>query len=427
MELTRRQILGGAAATALALGGRRTADAAESVLVYDTATWPFYPEVVNPAFTQKTGVGVDYKKNSFFGFHDALATELVSGNTQIDVTYTFGAWTREFERYLLPLEEAGGKDAVARVRDEHFAYAVDAVSASGIVYGVPRLEFVMLCFWHADLLKQAGFDGEKGPRDYKEFLTMVQALKKGRQYGFANQWKSGAISRQYLIWLHLNGGTLYDRDGYLITDSPAGIAAAQDMVDLAGSGAMHPQSLQTTSFVDINRVFAQGEAAIVFNFQGAYQYATDPKTSAMPGDVRVGIIPPKATSGSVDAADGYAILKSSKRRRLAHDWVTFALSPEMQKAHFLKHGTFPSIKSVYRDPEVQKSVHGPVIPVMMEQLKYDVRRYNRPAYQAIFNVMDAELTLAVTKQKSAAEAMKAIAQQTRSVVDEEKPRWRPGA
>jgi hypothetical protein len=38
MELTRRQILGGAAATALGLGGRRTADAAESVLVYDTAT-----------------------------------------------------------------------------------------------------------------------------------------------------------------------------------------------------------------------------------------------------------------------------------------------------------------------------------------------------------------------------------------------------
>jgi multiple sugar transport system substrate-binding protein len=266
--MTRRTLLGSAAATGLA--ATMPAQAAPAKVVYwhhFTSQEEFaglkrvmelfaqrYPDI---ALQQENIPNPDYM---------AKFTAAVVANTRPDVTMIAA------ERLADMLAMNGLIDLTARVNawPNKANYPQDrwsGASSGGKTYGVPAFTFVDWVYYRRDWFEKAGLSGP--PKNLDEFVIAAKKLTdpSKNQYGFGLRGGPGGYA--YLIDLIESFGSPFVIDGKNAMDKAKTLAAVKWYSDLATVHKVVPPSAANDGFRQIMEGFKTGQTAMTWHHTGS--------------------------------------------------------------------------------------------------------------------------------------------------------------
>lgn len=194
---------------------------------------------------------------------------------------------------------------------------------------VPVTRQTSYLFWRKDKFKAAGLDA---PRTWDDVVAAARKLTAPEtgQFGIAMAGKPDFQIRQ--IWetiLYSNGGNLIDRDGKVIAGSPQSLRATEVYRDLFASS---PPGSMANAYVEINRIFGQGSAAMVVSLPVVLTQllSSDPSLAG-----QVGAVIPSDNGGDATMQNyrGWCVFKTSKHPELAKDFIKSLFSTEAYADH----------------------------------------------------------------------------------------------
>jgi len=390
--------------------------------------WLASDAVLNP-FTQKTGIKVNAIVDSFFVIHDKLASTFASGVYAYDACYAWGAWMSEFLEFFQPLD-ALGLEVPSDLKDDLIPWTRIAPTFKGRWYGLPNAFWVMLLHTNKKMFDEAGLEV---PTSWDKFLETCEALKKkfGRDgvYPFAAGFQQGYLFPHYCAFLHGNGGSLWANDAKrtVTCDSKEAIAAVEDMITLYDN-YMDPGAIEWIAGVQSGKAFYTEKAAMTLYYPWhsivATKYYNLTTVAALwPGK--------KVRSGSGSAAEAMAIPKTAKYPKEAFELMKYNASADIDVGKPLAaddkyESTWPIRKSSYDDPRLANLVYPGFVQLVREQATYRCTRYERPAYQKMNDIIEAEIVNALKKVKTAEGAMKDAADLIEPIVDDEYAKYGGG-
>ncbi len=250
---------------------------------------------------------------------DTALTTAIAGGTAPDVVYMIPDELAQFraQEVLEPLNDAlktGG----------YRKSSLDAVTYDGKIYGAPILMSVIPGICDAKVLKEVGVD--KPPTTWAELAALGPKFKaKGKYVTHIIASTETTLNSTFYPWVWQAGGSPFDDAGKPTLDSPAMVAAATYLGDLAAQGFVKR---------DEAAVNLLAEQTVVGRRQvGCVYYATATGMASVWGK-DVMITPPlkdkaQATYGTVGS---FTVLKDSENKSLAAAWVNFITSDEQLAA-----------------------------------------------------------------------------------------------
>jgi ABC-type glycerol-3-phosphate transport system substrate-binding protein len=154
--------------------------------------------------------------------------------------------------------------------------------------------------------------------------------------------------------------------------------------------------------VDPDMGFQNGKYAMVFN--GPWKVRTLQKAEI---DFGVALIPagPRGTSTTVGGTN-MVIFRNSEHQKEAADFLAYLVSSAVQ-AHWANElGQIPVNLNAYSEVDTLKH---PYMKVFMEQMKTAVPRPQVPDYPHVENLVNPELEIALSGEKSVQDALSAVA------------------
>jgi multiple sugar transport system substrate-binding protein len=320
-------------------------------------------------------------------------TELASKNMILDVTSRYPAG---WEQDILP-------------------GTLNTVTHDGRRYGVPWLPGGKVFFYNKDLLAKAGM----APAQMETWEGCVAAArqlksKKVVEYPFIWSWSQAeALICDYAQLLGAFGGSFLDSDGKPAWNIGGGLQALQWMVRSLEEGLTNPASTKALED-DVKKSLLQREAAMALNWDYVYAASKDPKETQYPGQLVVSVTPagPTGKRPSVDGGMGLSVTRGSKNPDVAWKLCAFLASREQQMAH--ADNSLPVWKSAYT-PELAK---GREELVAADQKTYGdlISRPRVANYNAVSQVLQAELQAALLGRKTAKKALDDAASQARALL-----------
>ncbi|MHB9037960.1 MAG: extracellular solute-binding protein [Armatimonadota bacterium] len=299
-----------------------------------------------------------------------------------------------------------------------WSLARPSVVYEGRVYGFPANVVTNGIWFNKDIFDEHGIKYPKGPWTWKELLTVAQRLterdKNGRvkRYGLLCSWYWW---RQFIIqW----GGRTYTADGTrCIIDSPEAIAAAQFMHDLIYKYRVMPSPAEEATMAtqggwgsDSIAAFSAGKGAMALG--GRWWLSSLRKHSGL----RLGAVecPHGRYRVFLGAARVTLINKHSPRRYQALEFLKYAAGKEYNE---LVNQQADALAPVIQYSYGSAYTHNSAYPaedfhaVWRDAAKYTVPEQVSPFVmsQVATRILDRQMDLARTNQKTPAEALKAAA------------------
>jgi multiple sugar transport system substrate-binding protein len=193
----------------------------------------------------------------------------------------------------------------------------------------------------------------------------------------------GAVDTAYQNFLRtllLEGGEMWDASYRVRFNSEQGIDALTRLAALLHTQkVMDPASLSTGDATNLNPLFADGTAAMIFAWPFAYATARKSIPKSEIGNAAIpGIHLPTA---SIDGSEGFAINRYSRNQLAALEFLKFASSPYCQKRMVVEEGWLPVNRTLLNNPAMVAAL--PVIPTYKVASKYPIKRYGAPWYGAV--------------------------------------------
>jgi trehalose/maltose transport system substrate-binding protein len=164
-----------------------------------------------------------------------------------------------------------------------------------------------------------------------------------------------------LEWLASSGGgTVIDSGGVVTVNNPSAVSALERAADWVGT--ISPPGVTTYAEEDARAIWQSGNAAFMRNWPYAYALGRepDPETGERPEIAEAFEVCPLPSGGEGPAAalGGWQLMVSrhSRRPELAVELVRFLASPEEQKIRAIRGSLTPTVRLLYRDPEVLEAV-----------------------------------------------------------------------
>lgn len=246
----------------------------------------------------------------------------------------------------------------------------DLVTYEGTTYGVPYHDGPEIFHYRGDLFEsiaeQEAFREAYGrplhvPKTWPEFVdvaefftrpeddlwgTVVAALPDGHNNVY-----------DFLVQLWSRGGDVLDDRGRPAFDSDAGREALQFYHDLVHEYEVVPPNVTEMESVEAGRFYADGHAAMMWNWAGFGAMAEDPG-SAVFGNANYGLIPRADANAGRHAAltvlYGLTIPAGSEHADLAYEFIRHAVTPDNDKVTTTE-GASGTRFSTWRDPEVLRA------------------------------------------------------------------------
>lgn len=389
--LSRRSLLAGvgAGAAVLSLGGRgRRISATQGtngeVNVLYIADQNDHFKTVSEAFTQETGIGVNYETMpaEYLSGQQLVTTRLAAGETDLDVF-----WCDDFQSamygaagWLEPLDpvvEEFGIDL-----DDYVPTLITDVSTwEGSLYRLPWTAEPELIFYRTDYFEEAGV---KPPANWDEFVEVATALSTGPDrfgIGLCGQ-KAGTLGNEIQHWANQAGGAInaLDQEG-----SKQAITFYKDLF------AKHKVAPPSTPQEDYNTVlqgFLDGKYAmwwvwdVFLGVMTSDQEFWKDQVSVMVPQLKG----PDNAETSIGCW-GWAINGLSGRKDQAKQWIEFTSRPEIMK-HEMLRGNAPARTSLWTDPEYQE--RAPQLPFMVQMTEGGESPFQaRPVTPGIQEIYDA--------------------------------------
>ena len=407
MLINRREIIGGAAATAgvFASASVRAQDksmAGQEVKVLSVQATQFAAHAKRAAaFTEKTGIKVTYVYVPFAALRERLTAEMVGASNDFDVITAMDVWIPPLvDKYLAPLD----KDIAARKIDlsRHPDAFLSAAKFPTGVYGLPNRCHIQLLWYRKDLFEKAGL---QPPKTWDE---MVEAGKKVQDQ---NPGVAGITipyaktdGQNLMVWYNYlwgQGGDLFDDKMKPIFNSEAGYKATADFTDIILKHKITPAGAASFNEADSSTAFFQGKAAMVPVWWHIYNRFRLPDALIKPEQGGFVPLPSYPGKGPTTYTNQwiYGLNKASKSRDASIAFLDFITTPEVEKSILLDPAESDVVSvhwSNLRDPEVNKrfsGMHG-IAAKALETTKKSIP--NIPEFLPIVDSLSAAMSNIVT-------------------------------
>ncbi len=386
-----------------------------------------YVQALVPEFEKETGIDLEIEVVNYAEMHTKLVPQLVAREGSYSLIVVDFYWVGEFFKagWMMPLDDYIAKDGFDV--SPYVPAMMDLVGAiDGTTYMLPFYNYAMGMLYRTDLLedeanksafKEATGMDLKVPETWDEYLKQVAFFTKGDMKGVVNQGlRPDPIAMEWSNYLFANGGEYMDDTWTSTLTSDAAVKALDDYktnIDKYG-----PVGAASFSFDEAFNVFAQGGAYsyITYNFFRAA--ADDPSSSQVVGKTGIAPVPgvEPGKTGSLNGAWGWAIPKSSPNPDLAWQFLKWVESKDVAVKRALQGGS-PTRTDVFDDPAVLEKY-----PHMADLKALLLGSHNFPTFTytpQFVEVLGRELSLAVTGDKSSADALAAAAEEFNELAEKD--------
>src|SRR5699024_417129 len=283
-----------------------------------------------------------------------------------------------------------------------FPGTVDAGNFQGKQWAMPKFTDAGVLFYRSDIV-------DTPPETWDELIDQAQNYQEEEDidFGFlmqASQYE-GLITNA-IEYIGSYGGAVLDDDENVVVDSPETIKAIEKMQEIVQSDFV-PSNILNFTEIETESAFIEGNA--VFARKWPYLQATynDEEKSKVAGDVSFTTLP-EGDEGSASALGGWMTMinRYSEHPEAAWEFVKFMTGPEGQKITAMEGGSAPTIEALYDDEEVQDASIMFGEEDFVETLRNAIPRPVSPIYPKISDIMQIELSKALTGDIDAEEAAK---------------------
>lgn len=365
-NLTRRQLLGTAAASAAAFGlaacgdngGGGAAGGGDgdsgTITVWSWTTAAEGLRAVVPSFERDNpGITVDVQDVGEPAIWDKITVGLAAGGKgladvmHVGVDYLPG-YLDKFPDGLADLSKLGA--------DRHEDAFVEGLWPTVIgkdeaVHALPWEVNPLGLFYRRDYFEKADVD-PAGISSWDDLIAAGPKIRSASGAHLLGLDKTGATQDVdfFQNLMQLQGAFYFDREGDITLASPAAVQALTVVKRLNDAGLLADTAGQGTG----KRLLGQGKLATVADAAWAAEYLAL-KFPEQKGKWRV-MQPPAAVRGgrrnAIVNSTYLAVAASSKRRKAAWRFVEYALTrPAEINRIFAKGGVFPALKAAYADPK----------------------------------------------------------------------------
>jgi multiple sugar transport system substrate-binding protein len=304
------------------------------------------PKALIAQFTAKTGVKVNYTVTGW----DALHSKLIVANTAktyiADVTEFDWSFTGQFagKKWDEPLE--GALDP-ALLKD--LAHTSSAFTSGGHTYAACYSNDFRMPIYNGKMFQRAGV--ASFPTTFADLSTTIAKLKSaGVKYPLAIPMGAteGGVTPWYLLTLAM-GGQLFDSSFKPLFADPgsAGYKALQFEVDAVKNGWVSPGSVTLDDGPTADKFDAGANAILLASSPGSLATANDPKSSAIHGTARAGLMPGANGPGhSFGLPEGLAIPVTAKHKDAALAFIQWWEEPGVSGSLYGSEGMLPCRGSV---------------------------------------------------------------------------------
>jgi len=289
-------------------------------------------------------------------------------------------------------------------KEQMLGGAVATPMYDGKFYGVPWILDTKYFFYNKAHLTKANID----PAQLDTWDGVMKAARSLKSSGVTKypliwSWQQAeALICDYTQLLGAFGGQFLDASGAPAFNQAGGVAALEFMHQSIVDGLSNPASTQSLE-EDVRHVFSAGQASMALNWTYMYGLANDPKESQISGNVEVLQTPAGPTGRpGVNGSMALALAAESKNQDAAWQYITYLTSQPVQNQYALS--SLPVWKTSYDDPAVVKT-NPAVVPQAKKELGDLILRPQVENYNAMSQVLQAEIQKALLGQKSAQKAL----------------------
>jgi ABC-type glycerol-3-phosphate transport system substrate-binding protein len=269
------------------------------------------------AFTEETGIAVNFVEVPYQGVYDKLSAEIASGTSNFDVATIDVVWNAAFADHVEDLSDLF-TDAVRA--DLPPALVADA-TVGGKMIGMPAWANAEIVFYRKDLWEdpanQAAFKEEYGydlvpPATWQQWRDMASFFTKDGMYGTV---VIGGTSEEWMAQVLQAGslGVILDDQSQVILDNQAHIDALENYRAPLCTDKSVPENALEISWGEAQNLFYQGQTAMMKFW--AHAYKMTPEDSKISG--KVGVAPMIAGPAGVAAIPGpwYNVIPATSQNK----------------------------------------------------------------------------------------------------------------
>lgn len=311
--------------------------------------------------------------DSWAAFFDAVSVQIAGGQVP-DVVHVATEGQRLFiSRNLVePIDQYVERDKAELApyfEDVHpnlIKWTNDLTSPGDETFYLPHGFNTMCVHYSTEIFQKAGVDEPGDDWSWDDFLAISRQLKAKLPQTFAM-----AVGATHFAgaapWLFTNGANLFNDDWTQATaDTPEAVEAAEFMRQLVAEGLSPKPGGEFDAFT----AMTQGKLAM---FGGGRWPTVTLRSLNYVDKVKIVPWPQKTKQGSPVGWDAYPILKGSKNKDAAWEFVKFMCSAEATKLYAEQTGTIvPPLKSIAQSDAFLKNA-----PAGSEKL-YEALTYATP-------------------------------------------------
>lgn len=240
--------------------------------------------------------------------------------------------------FLLPLNKLIERDAAEVQADDFLDGMLDSLSSGEGIYYLPTTFNVSVLLYNKTLFDEEGLDYPNENWTFEDFVTAGKALTKYDSTGAATQWGNQTVTEWWTQWysmLAMDGGSLYDDDGYVTLNTEEGIRALTNWRRITGvqrhQNSEYPDKIGTHNGSDGGNLgnFAGGRVGMLYSVSCG-QLMTFSNSSL---DFDVAPMPKSAVTNSREGIEmsitAYGIHKNSKNKKGAWELLKWLTAPRM--------------------------------------------------------------------------------------------------
>lgn len=346
-------------------------------------------------------------------------TSLTAKSPTPDVFAIDVIWAGEFAQrgWLQPLNDLLGKDTLSSYNQS----LLTAAQLNGKTYAAPLYLDGTHLFYRTDLLKKYNLDV---PKTWEELIADSKTIMKGENnphfYGFVSMWaKIEGLFMNWLSFTNANGGGFYDANGNVAVNSPANIAATQQMVDILHKDQIAPDSILNMRPDDARTLFQQGRAAflMVQDFVYAPLNADDSPVKGKFDFTRIPYFKGHPDAHTTAMGGWFlAINPNSQHKEAAAKLIKYFTGYDQELSAAIEQNRAPTLPAVYKDPAMSKA---PVLAKLGKDFDVGVVRPSANTgskYPRISEIMQLEITNALHRKKTVEQALNDAQKQIESVL-----------
>lgn len=328
------------------------------------------------------------------------AAALLAGDSTYDLVYLDVVWVAKFAEagWLVPLDDKFPPS----MRQLYLPGDILASMYKGHIWRIPMRSDGGMLYYRKDLLDEAGL---KPPETFAELVADSKRLQAPPElWGFVFMGRQyEGLTCMFLEVLRGFGGDVIDPDGVCALDSPESVAAFAWMHDIVFTDKIVPEAVRTYEENETLASFLSQKSVFMRNWPYAWKVCQE-EGSAIRG--KVGIMPmvhaPEESSSATLGGWGFGISQFSRHKNEAWKFASFAASPEALKVFALRQGGAPSLKSLYKDPDLLAL--NPHYPQLYQVLLHAEPRPVTPHYPEISDAIQRHVSAVLTNAETPEEA-----------------------